>query len=115
MIATPATTAPRRAVSTTLSASRTCQRMRAAPQAGFSPAWMSACDIAASSAASPARAGSRRKGSGWPGMTWRESREGVEDLLHVIILLESIDEREHLGCLFLGKLRRHGADVLVLR
>src|SRR5215472_5466436 len=42
------------------------------------------------------------------------SGEGVEDLLHVVILLETVDQREYLGRLVLGQLGRYGADVLVL-
>src|SRR5215831_14496784 len=114
MIAKPATIAGWRAVSTTLSASRTCQRMRAAPHAGLRPASTCASDIAASSGASPARAGSRRYAYLLPDMVRAASGEGVEDLLHVVILLETIDQREHLRRLFLGQLGRHGADVLVL-
>src|SRR6516164_6945687 len=88
--------------------------MRAAPHAGFRPASTCACDIAASSAASPMRAGSRRYGYSLPSMVSAGSGEGVEDLLHIVILLETIDQREHLGRLVLGQLGRHGADVLVL-
>src|SRR6266404_6483175 len=43
-----------------------------------------------------------------------ESRQGVEDLLHVVVLLEFVDQAQNLGCFGLGKLDRHGADVLVL-
>src|SRR5215469_218803 len=102
MIAKPATSACRRAVSTTLSVSRTCQRMRAAPHAGLRPASTCARDIAASRSASPTRAGLRRYGYSLPGITRADSGESVEDLLHVVILLETIDERQHLGRLVLG-------------
>src|SRR6516164_6719614 len=97
MIAKPATIAGSRAVSTTLSASRTCQRMRAAPHAGLRPASTCARDIAASRSASLPRAGSRRYAYSLPVMMRSDSGESVEDLLHVIILLETIDECQHLG------------------
>src|SRR6516165_950996 len=42
------------------------------------------------------------------------SGEGVEYLLHVMLLLETIDERQHLGRPFSGQLGQNGADVLVL-
>src|SRR5215469_6524935 len=113
MIAKPVGVSPRREVSTTLSASRTCQRMRAAPQAGLSPASTCACDMAASRGASEARAGSRQYAYSLPAMC-SSSGEGVKNLLHVIVLFEAIDQSQHLSRLVLRKLRRHRADVLVL-
>src|SRR5262245_57338873 len=88
--------------------------MRAAPHAGLRPASMCASDIAASSGASPARAGSRRYAYSLPAMVRAASGEGVEDLLHVVVLHKTIDQSEHVRRLVLGQLGRHGADVLVL-
>src|SRR6516225_8903407 len=48
------------------------------------------------------------------GTVLRASGEGVEDFLHVIVLLETVDQRQHLGGLLLRELRRYRADVFVL-
>src|SRR5450432_3916777 len=119
MIAKPATLRIPRAVSTTLSASRMCQPMRTAPQAGFRPASMNCWDIAASCGASAGRAGSSRYSStclriARPMPQCSASGEGVENLLHVIVLLKLVDDGKHFGGLGLGQLARHGADVLML-
>ena len=42
------------------------------------------------------------------------SGQGMKYLLHIIILFELVDQPEDLGRLGLGKLDRHGADVLML-
>src|SRR5215471_13879934 len=42
------------------------------------------------------------------------SAEIVEDLLHVVVLLERVHQLEHLGGLRLGKLHRRARDVLRL-
>ena len=44
----------------------------------------------------------------------RPSRQCVKHLLHILILLELVDEREHFCCLLFGQLGWHGANVLVL-
>ena len=41
------------------------------------------------------------------------SSEGVKHLLNVLVLLQLVDQRQHLGRLVLGQLGRHGADVFV--
>ena len=46
--------------------------------------------------------------------TGASSGQRVEHLLHVVILLELVDQGEDFRNLFLGQLRRRGADVLVL-
>src|SRR5437870_3934220 len=120
MMAKPAMAVPARAASTTLSGWRMCHAMRAASQDALSP--LSTCSraIAARSPASGVRAGSRRYAKTGPGIGrlsgCRSTRSGerVEHVLHVVVLLQAVDQGQNLGRLGFGKLGRHGADVFVL-
>src|ERR1700681_67029 len=132
MMAKPAIVLAVRALSTTLSGWRMCDLRRDAPHAGRKPVSTHSRAIIASSAASGAWAGSRWYSCTTLSIARRRpvralrarrgartacirSSEGVEHLLHVLVLLEAIDHRQDLGGLLLRQLRRHGADVLVLR
>src|SRR5947208_1229885 len=120
MMAKPAMAVPARAASTTLSGWRMCHAMRAASQDALSP--LSTCSraIAARSPASGVRAGSRRYAKTGPGIgrlsecRSKRSGERVEHVLHVVVLLQAVDEGQKLRRLGFGKLGRHGADVFVL-
>src|SRR3984893_15654304 len=124
MMAKPTMAVPARAASTTLSAWRMCQAMRAASQAGLSPVSTRSCDIPASNAASATRAGSRRywyttlsiARIAWPEpqAAYVRSGERVKHVLNVVILLQPVDHGENLGRLVLRQLGRHAAQVLVL-
>ena len=52
---------------------------------------------------------------GGAGAPIQRSYQGVEDSLNVLVLLELVDQGQDLGRLLFGQLRRHGADVFVLR
>jgi hypothetical protein len=51
--------------------------------------------------------------SRFPGLRERASNERVVDVLHVVVLLELVDELERLIGLVLGQLDRRRADVFV--
>src|SRR5581483_9756284 len=117
MMAKPATSAPVRATSTTLSACRMCQMILAAVHAGLRPASINSCDIAATRRASAVRAGCSVysfRGTGPLACASYSSGKSMKDPLHVLILLQLVDHREHFRGLLFGQLGWHRADVLML-